>query len=573
MRTLSTGVEIIDVVLGGVTPGLPCVLAGPSGSGRTVLGLELAAAALEQGRIVTLLSNEPAPFLLQQARSLGLDLEPALDSERLALLEMDAEIASITSALGAEQLAEALHAEQPLTSLLVVDPFSVITSGIFDEAQLRSTARSFVSGVSAWSTVLTVESERLALQPGLERILGETCGAFARLHKNEDGMRRLVVEKTRTGVMARSEVAFEIGEGGTRLLNSPSVTEPEQAGAHSAQRSPTAARDSRAAASAPLFEHALDSAAPGHEAKNHSISTLRGEEARRPVVLVADGDRAFREQLVKWLEGRYDVIAAEDGFEAMTWLMSQRPDLLILELLMPRVSGYELLSAFQRSDQPVPRLVISGRIKRPGDRLAPLVLGATDILPKPVERLELLHKVDVLLQLQRAPAQLMDPIDAQSLFANVSKIRLLSKQDFHDRLHRACNLGERLALPSSLIAVAAGSAESLDGFLEAADSSLRFEDATVRLSKRRGVLLLVATECADAPIAIERLCERFEEQGGKTKQLSFLISNARRLDSDFDLHRLFREGAETADPTCDDSDEENGSRALGASDRDTEVQG
>ena len=87
MNSDPTGVEIVDHVLGGITPGLPCVVAGPSGAGRTVLSLQLAASSLAKGSIVSLLCNEPAPFLLQQAATLGLDVvrSPARGDVRRAV--------------------------------------------------------------------------------------------------------------------------------------------------------------------------------------------------------------------------------------------------------------------------------------------------------------------------------------------------------------------------------------------------------------------------------------------------------------------------------------------------------
>lgn len=545
MRTRSTGVDIIDEVLGGITPGLPCVLAGPSGSGRTVLSLQLAAAGIEQGRVVSLLCNEPAPLLLRQASTLGLDLVPAIENERLALLEMDADVAAITTALGSEALIEAIRTEQPLCSLLIVDPLSVVTAGIFDEAQLRAVARGLVSSAPDWMIALTVESERLALQQGLERILGEVCGAFLEL-TNVDGERRLTVEKTRTGVPRHPYVRFEVGEGGTRLLDEPpsparprSAARPEQP----ADR-PMHAHESDAASRDPVDAHRPALAGP---TTRPAAARLADDDEHTPVVLVVDSDRQSRDQIVKWLEGRYEVIQAEDGFEAMTALMSRSPDLVILDLVMPRVSGFELLSAIQRSGQMIPRLVISGSLVRAGDRLAPLVLGATDLLAKPLERFELLLKAEMLLRLEGETAPLMDPVEAEGLFARISKTRLLSKEDFEARLGRACSLGDRLGLPSSIVAVSSTSSRTLDQFLAASDESLRFEDATLRVSQRRAVILLVATEHEDAPGATERLCDAFGRGGGRADQLTLRIQPAQRVGSDFAWHSLFRGGRAEAD--------------------------
>ena len=84
-----TGVAVVDHVIGGLAPGLPLVLAGPPGCGRTVLSLQITAAALRANDIVAFLSSEPAPLLLRQAHTLSLDLEAAVRSGQLILLEID----------------------------------------------------------------------------------------------------------------------------------------------------------------------------------------------------------------------------------------------------------------------------------------------------------------------------------------------------------------------------------------------------------------------------------------------------------------------------------------------------
>lgn len=545
MRARSTGVDIIDELLGGITPGLPCVLAGPSGSGRTVLSLQLAAASLEQGRVVAFLCNEPAPLLLRQASTLGLDLEPAIRSERLALLEMDPEIAAVSQALGSDALIEAVRTEQPLCSLLIIDPLSVITAGIFDESKLRAAARGLVANATDWMIVLTVESERIALQPALERVLGEICGAFLALSRDADGTRTIRVEKTRNGVPRRHDVDFAIGHGGTHWLEVAATTPiaaaltPLDSGSGSTSGTTAAPSEETAASSPPAPATRERDTADDASRRTARREAMRAESAR-PLVLLVENDRESRERIVKWLDGRCEVVTAEDGFEAMTWLMSGRPDLVILDLMMPRVTGYELLSAMQRTGQSVPRLVISNRIQRPADRLSPLVLGATDILAKPFERFEFLHKVEMLLRLDESPAHWMDPVEAENLFARISKTRLMTTADFEARLERACHLGDRLGLASSLVAIAAKSSRQLDQFVETIDPALRFEDAILRVSPRRAVVLLVATDLENAQGASERLLEAFRLAGGQPEQLNLRISAAQRVAPGYAWPELFR---------------------------------
>ena len=221
-----------------------------------------------------------------------------------------------------------------------------------------------------------------------------------------------------------------------------------------------------------------------------------------------------RELVSEWLSPRYEVIQAVDGFEALAKIVTHAPDLVILDLIMPRVSGYELLSALRRAHVDVPVLVASSRVQSAGDRLGPLVLGATDFLPKPVNRLELEHKVETLLRLRRDGDHRFDnQEDAEALFGTVSASRLLEAPDFRDRLARACNFGERHGFISSLVRIEAPTARSLDRFLETADQELRFEDAILRVAKKRALVLLVATGPSDAPKVIDRLFGSREHEG------------------------------------------------------------
>ena len=138
-----SGVSIIDHVLGGYPPGLPLVLAGPSGSGRTVLTLQLAHAALERGEPVQIVSSEPAQSLMHQADALGFEFDGALADERLVLLELDGNTAALVRAQGIEPLVEALRGEASEVSLVIIDPFTAITAEIVDEPRLREVSRAF----------------------------------------------------------------------------------------------------------------------------------------------------------------------------------------------------------------------------------------------------------------------------------------------------------------------------------------------------------------------------------------------------------------------------------------------
>jgi KaiC/GvpD/RAD55 family RecA-like ATPase len=156
-------------VIGGLAPGLPLVIAGPPGCGRTVLSLQLAAAALADSDIVAFLSGEPAALLLRQAESLGLALEAYVSSGQLLLLELDPRAPASLQSAGGKALVESIRAEHPSVSLIVIDPFTALTTGLIEEAPLRALARDLIAATPRATLVLTVETERPDADAPVER--------------------------------------------------------------------------------------------------------------------------------------------------------------------------------------------------------------------------------------------------------------------------------------------------------------------------------------------------------------------------------------------------------------------
>jgi CheY-like chemotaxis protein len=208
-----------------------------------------------------------------------------------------------------------------------------------------------------------------------------------------------------------------------------------------------------------------------------------------------------------WLLRGFDVSCASDGIEALTSMLSSRPDLVILDLGLPKITGFEVLAALQKSGSRLRILALAQRLERAGDRLAPLVLGATDLISMPQDKVELLQKVRLLLQLNAAPARLMEPADAIALFGQSSPSRELDAPGFRERLSRACAFGDEYGFTSSLVAVEMETPRALDGLLLAADRWLRFEDASLRIAPTRALLLLVAAQTEEAEPVMQRLCD------------------------------------------------------------------
>jgi len=118
-------------------------------------------------------------------------------------------------------------------------------------------------------------------------------------------------------------------------------------------------------------------------------------------VLVADDDRAIRESLERalQLEG-YDVVVAPDGAAALTLAHDARPDVLVLDVMMPGVDGLTACRVLRAEKNRTPILLLTARTET-SDRVAGLDAGADDYLPKPFELDELLARLRALLRRAR----------------------------------------------------------------------------------------------------------------------------------------------------------------------------
>ena len=132
-------------------------------------------------------------------------------------------------------------------------------------------------------------------------------------------------------------------------------------------------------------------------------------------ILLADDDRAIREALTRalTLEG-YDVVQAPDGAQALAAIEQHKPDVAILDVMMPNVDGLTVCRVLRAERNRVPVLMLTARTET-SDRVAGLDAGADDYLAKPFELEELFARLRALLRRVRGdepnpsePLQLAD---------------------------------------------------------------------------------------------------------------------------------------------------------------------
>jgi two-component system response regulator MprA len=115
-------------------------------------------------------------------------------------------------------------------------------------------------------------------------------------------------------------------------------------------------------------------------------------------VLVVDDDRAVRDSLRRSLEfNGYDVVLAADGAEGLVAVGAQHPDVVVIDVMMPRLDGIETTRALRAAGNDVPVLVLTAR-DAVGDRVEGLDAGADDYLTKPFALEELLARLRALLR-------------------------------------------------------------------------------------------------------------------------------------------------------------------------------
>jgi two-component system alkaline phosphatase synthesis response regulator PhoP len=140
-------------------------------------------------------------------------------------------------------------------------------------------------------------------------------------------------------------------------------------------------------------------------------------------VLVVDDEQPIAEIARDYLQhAGFGVITAGDGAAALEMARAQRPDLIVLDLALPRVDGLDVAKALRR-ESAVPIIMLTARVEE-ADRLRGLEIGADDYITKPFSPRELVARVKAVLRRVDGVSANSDQIQLADLILDVPRLKV-----------------------------------------------------------------------------------------------------------------------------------------------------
>jgi two-component system alkaline phosphatase synthesis response regulator PhoP len=143
-----------------------------------------------------------------------------------------------------------------------------------------------------------------------------------------------------------------------------------------------------------------------------------------PTVLVVDDERQIATIARDYLSrAGFSVIVAADGAKGLDLARQQRPDLVVLDLGLPRLDGLEVARSLRRESD-VPIVMLTARVDE-SDRLKGFEIGADDYITKPFSPRELVARVSSVLRRARYDPERTSRFDVADLSIDTAKLRVL----------------------------------------------------------------------------------------------------------------------------------------------------
>jgi len=146
----------------------------------------------------------------------------------------------------------------------------------------------------------------------------------------------------------------------------------------------------------------------------------------RFTILVVDDEPVNVELLEAYLHSEHEVITAFNGFEAIENARNKKPDLILLDIMMPDINGFEVCKILKSSKDTahIPIIMVTALSNR-DDRARAIEVGTDDFLSKPVDRLSLKTRVNSLLRLKALQDEILRERDQAQNYLDVAGVMFL----------------------------------------------------------------------------------------------------------------------------------------------------
>lgn len=146
-------------------------------------------------------------------------------------------------------------------------------------------------------------------------------------------------------------------------------------------------------------------------------------------ILVIEDEESIRELVKLNLQlADFEVLEAADGLEGFNKVVQEKPDLVLLDLMLPKMDGYELLPKITERQIPVIVLTAMNGLK---DKMKGFHLGTDDYITKPFESMELLARIRAVLRRSQQAAQQQKKAEPETLRYGDIELHLDQHRVFH----------------------------------------------------------------------------------------------------------------------------------------------
>lgn len=136
---------------------------------------------------------------------------------------------------------------------------------------------------------------------------------------------------------------------------------------------------------------------------NQLIAKTSAEHSNKPRLLIVNNDAVVKQQLQDFLGADYEIVIAQNAEEALSHVQIFKLDLIIIDVLLPEMSGYQLTKIirkqFSLSELPILLLITRDHVE---DKQTGFLMGANDFVTKPIDALELTTRIYALITLKQS---------------------------------------------------------------------------------------------------------------------------------------------------------------------------